>query len=155
MLESDWHTSKKCITGQVIRLTCDRTTTDLRARDPRTQFVSLSAKTQAPESQPRPDRRDTLATDLRLTWDALRPISDRPTTWARPPRVTCLTRQKVCLRYKFQEWLATYLRSCRMTYEAIEWFTTNLRRLVTKGGSSCELGHSQVKLTSSTTVFDG
>ena len=38
-----------------------------------------------------------------------------------------------------------------MTYEAIEWFTTNLLRLPTKVGSSCELGHSQVKLTSSAT----
>ena len=55
---------------------------------------------------------------------------------------------------KIQEWLATDLRSCRMTYEAIEWFTTELRRFATKGGSSCELGHSQLKLTSSTTVFD-
>ena len=54
---------------------------------------------------------------------------------------------------KFQEWLATDLRPCRMTYEATEWFTTNLRRLATKGGSSCELGHSQMKLTSSTTVY--
>ena len=40
-----------------------------------------------------------------------------------------------------------------MTYEAIEWFTINLQRLATKGVSSCELGHSQVKLTSSTTVL--
>ena len=34
--------------------------------------------------------------DIRLTCDALRPISDRPTTttWARPPRVTCVNRQK-------------------------------------------------------------
>ena len=31
-----------------------------------------------------------------------------------------------------------------MTYEAIEWFMTNLRKLETKGGSSCEMGHSQV-----------
>ena len=53
----------------------------------------------------------------------------------------------------FQDWLATDLRPCRMTYEATEWFTTNLRRLATKGGSSCELGHSQVKLTSTTTVY--
>ena len=86
--------NKKCLIGQVIRATCDRTTTDLRARDPRTPFISLSAYTRAPEWQPRPDRRDTLATDLRLTCNALRPISDRPTTWARPPRVTCLARQK-------------------------------------------------------------
>ena len=75
-------------------MTCDRTTTDLRALDPRTAFVSLSASTRAPEPRPRPDHRDTFATDLRLICDALRPISDRPMTWARPPRVTCVTRQK-------------------------------------------------------------
>ena len=56
-----------------------------------TPFVSLSAWTLALESQPRPDRRDTLATDIWLTCDSLPLISDRPTTWARPPRVTCLT----------------------------------------------------------------
>ena len=70
------------------------TTTDLWARYPRTPFESLSAQTRAPDPTPRPDRRDTLATDLRLTCDALRPISDRPTTQARPPRCTCVTRQK-------------------------------------------------------------
>ena len=40
-----------------------------------------------------------------------------------------------------------------MTYEHTEWFTTNLRRLATKGGSSCELGHSQMKSTSTTNVY--
>ena len=76
-----------------MRVTCDRTTADLGARDPRTPFVSLSAYTRAPEPQPGPNRRDAIATELRLTCDALQPISDRPTTWARPPRVTCVTRQ--------------------------------------------------------------
>ena len=55
-------------------------------------FVSL--KTGAPESQTQPDHRDILVINLRLTCDALRPISDRPMTLARPPWVTCLTRQK-------------------------------------------------------------
>ena len=68
--------------------------TDFRARDPRTPFISLWALNRVPEPQPRRDRHDTLATDLRLTCDALRSISDRPTTWARPPRVTCVTRPK-------------------------------------------------------------
>ena len=36
-------TYKKCIIGQLIRVTCDRSTTDLRAHDPRTPFISLSA----------------------------------------------------------------------------------------------------------------
>ena len=36
-------TYKKCTIGQVIRVTCDRTTTDLRAYDPHTPFVSVSA----------------------------------------------------------------------------------------------------------------
>ena len=45
MSGSDWHTrvNKKFIIGQVIRVTCDSTTTDSRAGDPRTPFVSLSA----------------------------------------------------------------------------------------------------------------
>ena len=38
--ETDIRVNKKCIIGQVIRVTCDRTTRDLRARTP---FVSLSA----------------------------------------------------------------------------------------------------------------
>ena len=46
----------------------------------------------------------------------------------------------------------TDLRSCQMTYEATEWFKTDLRRSATKRGSSCELGHLWVKLTSSMTV---
>ena len=62
---------------------------------------------------------------------------------------------KVCMRWKFQEWLASDLRACRMTDEVIDWITTNLQRLATKGGPSCESGHSLVKLTSSPTVFDG
>ena len=59
----------------------------------------------------------------RLTCDALRPISDRPTTWARPPHVTCLTLQKFAWDQNLC--MATDLRSCRMTYEAIEWFTSH------------------------------
>ena len=90
---------------------CDCIITDLRARDRRKPFVSLSALTRAPELRPRPDRRDTLATDLRLTSDTLRPISDRPTTWA---RITFVTRQMFAWK-KNQEWLATDLRPCRTT----------------------------------------
>ena len=76
-------------------MSCCCSTTDLRARDPRTPFVRLSAQTRAPKPQPRPNRNDTLVTDLRLSCDVLRPISDRPTAWARPPRVTCVTRQNL------------------------------------------------------------
>ena len=115
-----------------ISVTCDRTTTDLWARDPRTSFISLSAWIRAPEPQPWPDYRDKLATDLRLTCDDLRPIGDRPTNWARPPRVTCVGKSLHVIT--FQEWFATDLRPCRMTYEAIEWVTTNLQRLGTKRG---------------------
>ena len=75
-------------------MTCDRATADLRARYPCTPFVSLSAKTRSRKPQPRPDRRDTLATDLWPTCDALRPISNHPTAWARLPRVTDVTQQK-------------------------------------------------------------
>ena len=34
----------------------------------------------------------------------------------------------VCMRWKFQDWLATDLRPCRTTYKATEWLTTNLQR---------------------------
>ena len=62
----------KCIIGQVIRVTCEHTMTELWARDPRMPFVSLSAKTWAPEPQPQPDRCDTLwffVTDKGPTYD--------------------------------------------------------------------------------------
>ena len=91
------------------------------ARDPCKPFIGLSALTRAPKLQPRPTGMidvppnsdlhvilcDRLATDLRPTW-------------ARPPRVTCVTRQKFAGDTKIQEWLATGLRPCRMTCEAIE-----------------------------------
>ena len=92
-----------------------------------------------------------------------RPPSDRwwfPTDW-RPKYDLGATASsylchsaKVCIWWKLQE-LVTDLRACRTTYEAPEWITTNLQKLATKGGSSCELGQSQMELTSSTTVFDG
>ena len=90
-------------------------------------FLALNFMSEAPESQPRPDRRDTLATDLQLTCDTLRSISDRPTTWARPPRVTCLTRQKFAWDKNFKSDLRPIYD--RMTYEATEWFTTSLQKL--------------------------
>ena len=39
----DIRINKKCIIGQLIRVTCDRTTTDMRAHVPRTPFDSLSS----------------------------------------------------------------------------------------------------------------
>ena len=64
MSVSDWHTSKqKCIIGQIIRVTFDRTTTELRARHPRTPFVSRTVYTRGPQPQSRPDCHDTLATE--------------------------------------------------------------------------------------------
>ena len=97
-------------------MTCDRTTTYLRARDPRTPFVSLSALTRAPECQPRPDHSDTLATYFRLTCNVLRPISDRATTWARPPRVTCLAWLKFA-------WDKNFKSDLRPIYDRAEWHT--------------------------------
>ena len=99
---TDIRVNKKCIIGQVIRVTCNCTTPDLRARDPRTPFVSISALTRSPEPQPRPDRHDTLATDLRLTCDVLRPIGDQSTTWTRLPRVICVTQQKFLWNKNFK-----------------------------------------------------
>ena len=116
MLGSDWHTSKQKAYNWP-RVTCNRPMTDLRARDPRTPFVSRSTYTRLTESKPRPDRLDTHATDLWLTCDALWPISDRPTTWVRPPRVTCLTWQKFA-------WDKNFKSDSRPIYHRIGWFTT-------------------------------
>ena len=42
MLGSNWHPSKQmCIVGQVIRMTCNCTTTDLQARDPLMTFIQV------------------------------------------------------------------------------------------------------------------
>ena len=57
---TDSRVNIKCIIGQVMRVTCDHTMTELWARDPRMPFVSLSAKTWAPELQPQPDCCDRL-----------------------------------------------------------------------------------------------
>ena len=150
---TDIRVNKMCMIGQIIRVTCDRTMADLRDRDPRTPFVSLSAYTRASEPQPRPDWLDTLVPDLRLTCDALRPISDRPTTWARPPRASCVTRQNFA-------WDTNFKSVLRPIYERAEWYTkpsSELRptRKDLWPKDDPAAGHSQVKLTSSTAVFDG
>ena len=121
-------------------MTCDRTRTDLRARDPHMPFVSLLAKTRALEPRTRLDHSDTLATDLRLTCDALRPISDRPTTWAQPPQVTCVTRQNLheikisrvtCDRFTT---VPNDIRGNRVTYDQ-PTKTCDLRRIQLRVGS--------------------
>ena len=42
--------------------------------------------------------------------------TDRPTTWARPPRVTCVTRQKFA-------WAKIFKSDLRPTYDHAEWNT--------------------------------
>ena len=61
-------------------------------------------------------------TDLRLTCDALRQISDWPTTWARPPRVICVTRQKFA-------WDNNFKSDLRPIYDRAEWHTRPSREL--------------------------
>ena len=56
------------------------------------------------------------ATDLRLTCDALRPISDRPTTWARLHWITCVTQQKFA-------WDKIFKSDLRPNYDRVEWHT--------------------------------
>ena len=56
---------------------------------------------------------------------------------------------------KFQMWFATDLQPCRISYETPEWITTNMQVTYNRGGSNCELGHSQAKSKSSTTLFWG
>ena len=74
--------NENCIISQVIRVTCGCITTDLRARDPGTPFVSLSAKTRAPELWPRPDA----VIHLRSTSDSHVMPCDRIATDLRPGR---------------------------------------------------------------------
>ena len=98
--------------GQVIRVTCDRITIDLRGCDPHTPFGIKWG----PRITTMAERCDTLVTDLWLTSDTLRPISDRPTTWARPPRVTCLTGQKFA-------WDKYFKSDLRPIYDHAKWHT--------------------------------
>ena len=81
----NWPSNKSDLRSHHDRLASSRPSHAIR------KTISIN---RAPEPQSRSDRRDTLATDLRLTSYALRLISDRPTTGSRPPRVTCVTRQK-------------------------------------------------------------
>jgi hypothetical protein len=64
----DRHTSKNGRTGQVMRVTYDRTATDLRARDPRMSVVSLSAWNSGSST---PDQGAIATIDLRPTSDRL------------------------------------------------------------------------------------
>ena len=61
---------------------------------------------------------DTLVTDLQLTGDALGPISNWPMTYARPSRVTCVTRQKFA-----------WVRHLQLIYDYAEWYTRPLSEL--------------------------
>ena len=117
MLGRDWHTSKYKVYNWPSYKSDLRSHHDRLASSRPSHAVRKSMGiNQAPKSQPRPDRCHTLATDLRLTCDALRPISDWPTTWARPPRVTCLTRQKFA-------WDKNFKSDLRPTYDHTEWHT--------------------------------
>ena len=90
---------------------------DRNASSPRSHAIRKSISiNSAPEPHPRPDRRDTLATDLWRTCDALQPISYHPTTWARPHGVTCVTRQKFA-------WVKKFKSDLRQIYDRAEWHT--------------------------------
>ena len=51
-----------------------------------------------------------------MTCNVVQPISDRPTTWARLPRVTCLARQKFA-------WDKNFKSDLRSIYDRAEWHT--------------------------------
>ena len=67
-----------------------------------------------PRTSTTSDRHNTLATDLQLTSDALWLISDWPTTWVQPPRVTCVTLQKFA-------WDKDFKSDLRPIYDRAEW----------------------------------
>ena len=123
---TDIRVNKKCIIDQVISVSCDSTTTDLRTRDPCTPFVYRHKL--GPQNH---NHGPTAVIHLRPTSDqwCLRPISDRPRIWARPPGATCVTRQKFALDKNVKSDLRSILRPCRMTYEAIECITTYLQSI--------------------------
>ena len=87
----------------------------------------------------------------RLTCNALRSMATDPR-----PRLD---------RLELPVWLGKSVHEMKISRVTCDQFTivpNDIRshrviydRPATKGGSSCEFGHSQVKLTSSATVFDG
>ena len=85
---TDMRVNEKCIIGQVIRATCSRTMTDLRARETRTPFYHHKLGPQNHNHGP------TTVIHLRPTSDWPVMICNQPLTWAWPPRVTCVTQQK-------------------------------------------------------------
>ena len=125
MLGSDWHTSKQKVHNwpsnkSDLRPHHDRLASSRPSHAIR-KFIGINSgprtKTMA---RPLWYTCDWPPTDLWCFATDWRPTHDLGTT-----ALSFLSdSSKVCMRWKYQEWLATDLRSCRMTYEAIEWFTT-------------------------------
>ena len=100
---SDWHTSKREVHNRPSNKSDLRLHHDWLASSWPWHAIRKSiGKNSGPRTMTTARRRDTLAIDLRLTCDALRPISDRPTTWARPPRITCVIRQRFAWDQNFK-----------------------------------------------------
>ena len=115
MSVSDWHTSKQKVYNRPSNKSDFRPHHDRIASSPPSHAIR---KSNGINSGP------TTTTTARLPWytcdrlagDALRPISDQPTTWARPPAVTCVTRQKFA-------WDKTFKSDLQLTYDRAEWHT--------------------------------
>ena len=123
MSGSDWHTNKQKVYNWPGKKSELRPHHDRLAISRPLQAIRKSVGINSgPKTTATANRHDTPATDLRLNCNALRPISNRPTTWALPPRVTCVTRQKFEGDTKIQEWFATNLRQC-------EWHARPLSEL--------------------------
>ena len=110
MSGSDWHTSKQKVYNWPSNKSGLRPHHDKLASSRPSHAIRKSIGI---SSDPRTTTTARpLVTDLRLTCDALRPISDRPMAWAQPPRVTCVTRQKFAWDKNF---------NLRPIYDRAEW----------------------------------
>ena len=115
MLGSDWHARKQKVYNRPSNKSDLRSHHDKLASSRPSHAIRKSIGINSgPRITTTPDRRDTIATDPRLTCNAVRPISDRPTTWARLPRVTGLARQKFA-------WEKKFMSDLRPIYDRFEW----------------------------------
>ena len=140
MLGSDWHTSKQKVyywpsNKSELLLQHDRLASSRPSHAIRETIGTNSGPLNHSHGP------TALATDLRLSCDVLRPISNRSTTWGRPPRVTCVTRQK----------FAWDKENSRVTCDRFTTVPKDIRGhqmdyYPPARTSSYELGHSQLKL---------
>ena len=142
-LGSDWHTSKQKAYNWLSNKSDLRSHHDRLASSRPSHVIRKSIGITSGPRITTAARQPWYTRDLRLTCGALRPISDRPTTWARPPRVTCLTRQKFAWYKNFESDRFMIVPNDIRGHQVIN----------DQPAKTCD--QRRMKLISSTTVFDG